>query len=38
MNLPRLLESKKAKYVVFLDSKNKGSTKEMAKGLGIESN
>ena len=38
MNLPRLLESKKAKYVAFLDSKNKGLTKEIAKGLEIKSN
>jgi hypothetical protein len=37
VNLPRLLESEKAKYIAFLDSKNKGSTKEIAKGLGIES-
>ena len=36
MNLPGLLESEKAKYMAFLDSKNKGSTKEIAKGLGIE--
>ena len=37
MNLPGLLESEKAKYMVFLDFKNEGSTKEMAKGLGMES-
>jgi hypothetical protein len=36
VNLPRLLESKKAKYVAFLDFKNKGLTKEIAKGLEME--